>query len=592
MILMFIHLLLMRLIKMMKYLLIDNINGKIEAFKRLFKLFKKDYDVVTFKELKNIDISEYKGVIISGTSVSPQVDRSLYIDEINFLKKINIPTLAICGGHQILSLSFGGELEEIEPIYGRVRIDVLKKDHLFNNIDNHIYFTKHKFIVKDVPKDFHVLAEYQEEVYVIKHKDKPLYGVQFHPERKSDGEQLILNFFEIVDHYHVSLKQSLRLKNLTTNDFGNLTSLKQRMEKKSYIDMSEGIPDLLPNERIIKMLNIYSKQPGSHIYPTRWGGVPLRASIKGYLERKCYDLDGNFDVFPILGSKEAIAHISTAYLDKDDVVLIPDISYPFYKLAAEFAGALPIIIETDENFIPLIHKIDKEILCKAKLLWLNYPHNPTGALIDEKNLLEIATVCDNYNITMCLDLAYNDLIYTKNSPRQSLLQIGYKSTNIIEIYSLSKSFSIAGWRTGYILSHIENLRIIEKSKSIFDTGMYIGFQKTLRYIFDNYEELLQEQIRTYKNRMDYFVGNLKEIGLDVKNPQSTFYCWVKTPDNFKSAEFAQKLFEESNVLVLPGKIFGEKGNDYIRFSLTQHIDILEEALLAIRKVYAKEGSKI
>lgn len=579
----------------MHVLIIDNINGRISKITSYLSKHNIDYTSISFDKLYRIEANIFDALILTGTSKSTKDDIDLYKGEIEIIKKASIPIIGICGGCQLLNLAYGGDIVEIKkPIYGKKKVDVISDDPVFDNIQSNMFFSKHKYVMKSINSNFKVIAKYNNYIYVIKHKENDIYGCQFHPERGGDGEMFLNNFFKNIQYKANSKEKQSdniaanRLNNLTENYFSNLTTFKENVNEGDYIDLSEGNPDVCPDKKILDMMSLITKDPNIYKYPTRWGAIKLRKRILKYFSSKGYKISSYDDVLPVLGTKEAITHISLSFLNKNDVVLVPDIAYPFYKLSALYCEATIVEVDTDENYIPVIENIPEEILLKAKVFWINYPNNPTGSIISQEQLEKIVLICNRYKIILAYDLAYSDIVYSKYNLPLSIYTLKSKpDTGFLEIYSLSKSFSLPGCRLGFILGNRELLKVIEKSKSVFDTGIYIGFQKLMSYIYQDPDKFTKPIKCEYEKRINFFCNNLHDLGFNTKKPEGTFYCWIQVPNNMTSKDFLNLLFSECKIIALPGEMFGDKYNNYVRFSLTQPIDILKIAVNRIKSLSIK-----
>ncbi|MCL2505316.1 MAG: aminotransferase class I/II-fold pyridoxal phosphate-dependent enzyme [Alphaproteobacteria bacterium] len=563
----------------MKILLIDNNCGRINTLINIIYKYSINVDVISPTQYANPN--DYDWVILTGTDIAPHLNLDYYSKEIELVKNCKVPLLAICGGHHLLNLAFNGTIKSLDQaIYGKIEFN--KGSDIFCDYKQEKYFTKNRYVIDKLSTEFISIAEYKENIYAIKHKEKPLYGCQIHPERGKNKHYFFENFFNKVVQYNKYASE--RITRLSVNNFKGKILNKKTDNVFSKIDMGEGNPDIQPNERIIKQLhNFCLEKDIINTYPSRRGSRILQNALKNYYTKnKGYVLDDNTVFMPTLGSKEVMAHTTLAFLNRGDTILIPQIAYPFYRRAAEYAGAAIFDVPVDRRYIPLIDRVSEDVLKKAKMMWINYPNNPTGAMIEQSDLIHLYNKCLEYDIILCNDMAYESIVNIDNKNSSSLFMTNENTKNYIELHSFSKSYSIPGWRTGFILGQNYLIDLIESSKSVFDTGLFIGFQKMIVYLLKN-EDVFKEEIRiAYKERAEYFTNEMKKLGFDVNKSEGTPYSWVKTPANYTSSEFVDLLYEKCNIIILSGEVFGTAGTGYIRFSLTQPMHILEEAISRIR----------
>lgn len=375
------------------------------------------------------------------------------------------------------------------------------------------------------------------------------------------------------------IKISNRIDSIQQNSFRELTLLKQKLLQQGikFIDLSEGIPDLIPNQNILKKLSIYSSKPNLHSYPTRFGIDSLRRSVKDFFTSE-FNVDiKDIGYIPTLGSKESVAHIHSAFIDNGDIVLIPELHYPFYSLSAQYYNAQVYEYQLDTDYQPILSSIPSKIASSAKIMWINYPHNPTGAIISEKNVLSIIEFCKKYNILLCSDMAYSHINFSDFST-PSILKYYFKYQNMIEIHSMSKNFSLPGWRIGFVLGNQLFINAIEKSKAVFDTGAFMVLQKTVAYALRQHKAIIPKIRNEYKVRSEFMYSKLLDLGFKVFKPDGTFYLWIEVPMDKGNTDYIQYLLQEKGILLLSGAMFGQKGKNFVRLSLTKPIYILEDVV--------------
>jgi LL-diaminopimelate aminotransferase len=370
--------------------------------------------------------------------------------------------------------------------------------------------------------------------------------------------------------------------------FVEIDRIKKRLiqEGKDIIDLGIGDPDLATPGEIIEELYIAAQDPQNHRYPLDKGISELRYEIsEWFLKRFGVELDPEEEILPLIGSKEGIAHFPLAVIDPGDLVLIPEPLYPPYRSGAIFAGAkifyLPL--KEEKGFLPDLDRIDKKILKQAKLLYLNYPNNPTTAVVDREFLEKVVRIAHEYGIIILYDAAYSELCYD-GYMAPSILEVDGAKEIAIEFHSFSKTYNMTGWRIGWACGSPKLIEPLRQVKANIDSGIFTPIQyagiKALR-IYDKH----MEKIRSiYKERRDIFVNGLGKIGWKVPLPKATFYVWAKVPHDMDSMRFSKLLLEECHIIATPGIGFGPSGEGYLRFSLTTDKERLEEAVDRIAKV--------
>lgn len=372
---------------------------------------------------------------------------------------------------------------------------------------------------------------------------------------------------------------SQRMQNLPKNNFNVIAQLKKklRLQGETFIDLSAGITDLKPDPRILEKLSEYSLDSTLHTYAAKFDMIDLHQAIRDFF----YE-DFNIDIEPFgcsitLGSKEAISHIHSVLLDENDVVLVPELHYPFYSLSAQYYKATPYLYELNDQYLPVLHTIPKHILDRAKVLWINYPHNPTGAIIDDQSIRMIVEFCKYHNIFLCADMAYSHINFTeKKSP--TILKYYHHHNKMIELHTISKNFSLPGWRIGFALGNPDVLQTMLESKSIFDTGGFMVTQKAGAYAIKNYKSIIPNVVKTYEARSSYMYQRLSALGYTIFKAEGTYFLWIKVPTGYTGESYAQYLLKQKKVLLLDGKMFGPKGINYVRLALTESISVLEDVI--------------
>ncbi len=323
------------------------------------------------------------------------------------------------------------------------------------------------------------------------------------------------------------------------------------------------------------------QEPKNHRYALDAGILELRETIaRWYKERFNVELDPGTEILPLLGSKEGIAHIPLAFVNPGDVVLVPDPCYPPYKSGTIFAGGEPYLMPLLEKngFLPDLRELDPVIARKAKLIFLNYPNNPTSAVADRKFFEDVVDFAFSNNIIVCHDAAYSEISYDGYRAMSFLEVEGAKEVGI-EFHSLSKTFNMTGWRIGFACGNRQVIEALASVKSNIDSGIFQAIQYAgIAALNNSSGELLKRLSSMYQERRDVLVDGLNSLGWKVTKPMATFYVWLGVPRGDTSTRFSKFLMEKANLIVTPGIGFGENGEGYIRMALTVSKDRIREAI--------------
>ena len=378
------------------------------------------------------------------------------------------------------------------------------------------------------------------------------------------------------------MKTSRRLELLPPYLFAEISRTvgRLRAEGRDVISLGIGDPDLPTPAPIIDALCGAARDPVNHRYPESEGLPELRAAIAGWYSRRFgVELNPDAEVVPLIGSKEGIAHIPLAVIDPGDVVLVPDPGYPVYTSGAVFAGGevfyLPL--SRSRGFLPDLGAVPTDVARRARLLWLNYPNNPTGATADEDFFREVIEFARQFDVIVCHDAAYSEVAFDGYRPPSFLQLEGAREVGV-EFHSLSKTYNMTGWRVGMAVGNPDIIQALTRVKTNFDSGIPQAIQRAAIAALQGPDGWVEARNRVYRRRRDLAVEALRAAGFDVRPPQATFYLWVPTPDGQPSIDFALRLLEATAVVVTPGVGFGPGGEGYFRISLTTPDDRLEEAL--------------
>lgn len=378
-----------------------------------------------------------------------------------------------------------------------------------------------------------------------------------------------------------------RLKNLPPYLFKEIDRKKAEVIAKGVdiIDLGVGDPDLPTPDIIIDAMKKAVEDPLNHRYPSYSGMNDFKnAAAEWFMDRFKVELDPEKEVLSMIGSKEGIAHLPLAFIDPGDVALVPSPAYPVYNIATMFAGGESYFmpLTSDNNFLPELDSISQGIVDRAKLLFINYPNNPTAAVADLNFFNTIVEFAKKNDILVCHDAAYTEMAFDGYRPPSFLQADGAKEVGI-ELHSLSKTFNMTGWRIGFAVGNKEAIESLGAIKSNIDSGVFQAIQIAGIEALRNYRSLVGNIMKIYSSRRDLMIDGLKESGLKAKSPKATFYLWVRVPNGYTSAQFAARLLE-AGVVVTPGNGFGNPGEGYVRMALTQKNDRLAEAVERINKI--------
>ncbi len=352
-----------------------------------------------------------------------------------------------------------------------------------------------------------------------------------------------------------------------------------RQQGRDIIDLGVGDPDCPTPKHIIDALAKASLDPSTHRYALDQGMPALRRAIaRWYKNRFSVELNEENQILPLIGSKEGIAHLPLAFLNSGDYSLIPDPCYPPYKGGTILAGGLPHLLPLLEknDFLIDLGKIPTRVIRKAKLLYVNYPNNPTAAVATKGFYEEV--------VKFVSDLAYSEMSYDGFKP-MSVLEISGAEDVTIEFHSLSKTYNMTGWRIGWACGNKELVAALAKIKSNIDSGIFSAIQLAGVAALEGPQDIIKEMCNLYQERRDTLVDGLNSLGWSVKKPKATFYVWVKIPGKkYDSISFSKFLLEKADIVVTPGVGFGKYAEGYIRFALTTSKERIKEAVERIRKI--------
>jgi LL-diaminopimelate aminotransferase len=374
-----------------------------------------------------------------------------------------------------------------------------------------------------------------------------------------------------------------RLDHLPPYLFARIDELKAEKQRQGVdvIDLGVGDPDLPTPPHIVESLCEAARDPATHHYPNYAGMLPYREAVAGwYASRFGVSLDPAVEVLALIGSKEGIAHIPEAFVNPGDYVLASDPGYPVYKTSTLFAEGRvhEMPLREEHDFLPVFDEIPAEVLERAKLMFLGYPNNPTGAVASRSFFEEVVGFAREHDIVIVHDNAYSEIAFDGYRPISFLEADGAMEVGV-EMHSLSKTYNMTGWRIGMACGNPEILAGLGLVKTNVDSGAFDAIQRAAITALSGPQECVGDACRVYQERRDALVAGLRGLGFEVTPPRATFYVWLKVDD---SMAFATKMLNEAGIVVTPGVGFGTNGEGYVRFAITRSVERIEEAIERMR----------
>jgi len=352
------------------------------------------------------------------------------------------------------------------------------------------------------------------------------------------------------------------------------------------IDFGVGDPDIPTPQNIIERMKEAVADPKNHRYPSYEGMLEYRKAVAQWYEQRFgVHLDPQTEVVALIGSKEGIAHIPWAYIEDGDIALIPSPGYPVYKITTVLDGGIPYImpLREENGFLPAFDAIPTSVLDKAKLMFVNYPNNPTGAHADDDFYERTLSLAGKHDILVCHDAAYSEIAYDGYRPR-SILEFDKNKVYSVEFHSLSKTYCMTGWRIGFAVGNKDAIANLGKLKTNIDSGVFQAIQYAAIEALTGDQGSVERIRQVFQKRRDIVVDGLASVGINVPKPRATFYIWAKVPKGYTSADFCEKLIEEQGIVVTPGSGFGDEGEGYFRISITIGEDRIAEAIQRLKTV--------
>ena len=378
------------------------------------------------------------------------------------------------------------------------------------------------------------------------------------------------------------LTPAQRLSTLPPYVFARLDELKARTREQGIdlIDLGMGNPDGPPPQPVIEAAIAALQQPHNHGYPPFEGNASFRHTITTWYHRRYQvELDADGEALPLLGSKEGLTHLALAYINPGDVVLVPSPAYPVHFRGPALAGAelYPLMLTAEQNWLIDLGAIPEDIAQRAKILYFNYPCNPTTAVAPREFFEAIVAFARRYNILLVHDLCYAELAFDGYQP-VSLLEIPGAKEIGIEFHTLSKTYNMAGWRVGFVVGNRHVIQGLRTLKTNLDYGIFSVVQAAAEAALNLPDSHLKQVQERYRQRRDFMVQGLAELGWQIQPSKATMYLWVPCPPGQSSTDFALNLIQQTGIVVTPGNAFGAGGEGYVRVSLIAQCDRLAEAL--------------
>ncbi|PIU84044.1 MAG: LL-diaminopimelate aminotransferase [Elusimicrobia bacterium CG06_land_8_20_14_3_00_38_11] len=386
----------------------------------------------------------------------------------------------------------------------------------------------------------------------------------------------------------MKIDYSERLKKLPPYLFAEIDRKKKAAIERGVdiISLGVGDPDLPTPKHIVDAMKIAVEKPKHHQYPFGAGLLDFRKAVSDwYKMRFNVDLNPQNEIHSLIGSKEGIGHIHLAFINPGDIVLVPEPGYPVYNCGTIFSDGMPYFLPLIEknNFLPDLEKIPEKIAKRAKILFINYPNNPTSATATLEFYERVVRFAEKYNIIVCSDLAYSEIYFDGKKPPSFLEVEGAKNVGV-EFHSLSKTYQMTGWRLGWACGNSEIIAGLSEVKDNYDSGVFGAVQEAGAVALTSSQNCVEEMRKVYQNRRDIFTGELNKIGWSVKKPEATFYVWAKVPKGYTSADTVTKLLDEAGIICTPGNGLGPSGEGYVRFALTVSETRLKQAVEKISKI--------
>ena len=388
----------------------------------------------------------------------------------------------------------------------------------------------------------------------------------------------------------MALELSDRFQSLPPYPLAGIPEAKKRLlaEGVDIIDLSVGDADLAPPPAAVEGIREAVGNPNLSRYPFNLGLAEFRTEVVAWMKRRFgVVLDPMKEIVPLIGSKDGIAHLPLAFINPGDAAFIPDPGYAPYWSGVWLAGGDPIRVPLKEenNFLIPLAELPPADVARAKLLYLNYPNNPTTALAPREYLKEAVNFCREHDMLLVYDNAYSEVAFDGYRP-PSIFEIEGAKEVSLELHSFSKTFNMTGWRVGWAAGNSELIGVLARIKSFVDTGVFLGVQAAAARALATAEEWVPSNIQVFQNRRDAAVAALREEGFQLQTPKATMYLWIPVPTEEKGLYFCRRALEQEGVIILPGSSMGEGGEGFFRIALTTSEARLQEAAKRLGRLLA------
>ena len=385
----------------------------------------------------------------------------------------------------------------------------------------------------------------------------------------------------------MNFEEAQRLADLPTYIFDLIDKLKneEKSKGKDLIDFSMGSPDLPTPKPVVEAMKKALDEPANHRYPSFDGLLEFRQAVEEWVHKQ-YDIhvDHSREVLPLIGSKEGLVHMAFAFINPGDTALVPLPAYPAHFRGTLLAGGTPIILPTSEKngYIPDFSLIDASIADKAKMLFLSYPTNPTGATATREFFEKAVHFCKKHEIILVHDFAYAEIYFDGEKPI-SMLSIPGAKDICVEFHTLSKSFCMAGWRIGFVIGNHHLIQSVRKIKTNLDYGLFAATQRAGIAAMKLDKSYLDEVRSKYQERRDAFIKGVRSLGWQIEAPKASMYVWLEVPKGYNASSFTMDMLKKAGVVVSPGVGFGDLGEGYVRVALIDSVERIEEAISRMEK---------
>lgn len=386
----------------------------------------------------------------------------------------------------------------------------------------------------------------------------------------------------------MKVKQADRLKQIPPYLFARLDEMRNAVAARGVdiINLGVGDPDLPTPDHIVKAMQQAVADPVNHHYPSYAGLGLFRKTAADYMKKRfSIEFEWQDQVFAVIGSKEGIAHLPLAFINPGDISLVPSPGYPVYNIGTLFAGGESYFmpLKKENGFMPDLDAIPADTLERTKILFLNYPNNPTSACADLPFFEKAVAFALEHNLVLVHDAAYIEMGFDGYRPH-SIFEVKGAVDVAVEFHSMSKPFSMTGWRIGFVCGNADIAKTIGQVKTNVDSGAFDAIQKAAVTALTGDWGCVDEYMNVYRERRDVAVDGLRKLGLELEVPRASFYIWFSVPEGFGSADFCGRVLEETGVVITPGNGFGDAGEGYARMALTLPVDRIEEAIDRIARI--------